>query len=375
MKLCIVTRSVFKGDGQGRVNYEIVCEAIRRGYQVTIVSDSLAPDLQQKQNIRWVPILVKRYPTQLLSNMVFSRKVAAWLHKHRSEFDLVQVNGGSTSAIADINTVHFVHSSWLQSPAHIIHQRRDFYGAYQWFYTCVNAFWEKTILRRTKVVLAVSEKVKQELIEINIPENAIHVILNGVDLEEFFPGSGDRQSLNLPLGKPLALFAGDIRTNRKNLDTVLQAMMQVPELHLAVVGNTTGSTYPQLAEKLKLGGRVHFLGYRRDLPDVMRAADFFVFPSRYEPFGMVVTEAMASGLPVIITASAGAAEVVTPDCGIVLPDPEDSGALAQALLYLTQNVDQRKPMGQAARGIAEHHSWSSKAKSYINLFEKLKSPH
>jgi len=50
MKLCIVTRSVFKGDGQGQVNYEIVCEAIRRGYQVTIVPDSLAPDLQQKQN-------------------------------------------------------------------------------------------------------------------------------------------------------------------------------------------------------------------------------------------------------------------------------------------------------------------------------------
>jgi len=357
------------------VNYELVCEAVHQGHQVTIVADSLAPDLQQQKNIRWIPVSVKQFPTQLLSNMVFSRWVAAWLHTHRSEFDLVQVNGGSTNAAADINMVHFVHSSWLRSPAHIIHQRRDLYGVYQWFYTYLNASREKAILRRTTVVLAVSEKVKQELIDIGIPEDAIRVILNGVDLDEFSPGAGDRQSLNLPLGKPLALFAGDIRTNRKNLDTLLQAMRQLPQLHLAVVGNTTGSTYPQLTEKLNLGDRVHFLGYRRDLPEVMRAADFFVFPSRYEPFGMVVTEAMASGLPVIITANAGAAEVVTPDCGIVLPDPEDGGALAQALLYLTQNVDQRKRMGQAARAIAEHHSWSSKAKSYINLFEKLKSPH
>jgi len=370
MKLCIVTRSVFKGDGQGRVNYEVVCEAIRRGYQVTIVSDSLAPDLQQKQNIHWVPVLVKRYPTQLLSNMVFSRRVAAWLYKHRSEFDLVQVNGGSTSAIADINTVHFVHSSWLQSPAHTSRQRRDFYGAYQWFYTYINAALEKKILRQTKVVLAVSEKVKQELLDIGIPKEAIRVILNGVDLQEFCPGESDRKPLGLPENVTLALFAGDIRTNRKNLDTVLRAMVQVPELHLAVVGNTTGSSYPQLAAKLQISDRVHFLGYRQDLPEVMRTADFFVFPSRYEPFGMVVTEAMASALPVITTKTAGAAEIVTPNCGIVLADSEDTEALSQALNLLTRNPDQRKQMGKGARLIAEQHSWSSKAQSYIELFEE-----
>ena len=166
---------------------------------------------------------------------------------------------------------------------------------------------------------------------------------------------------------------GDFRTNRKNLDTVLKALVNVPNLHLAVVGSAEKSPYPQLAKQLGLDKRVHFLGYRSDVAKIMQAVDFLVFPSRYEPFGMVVSEAMAAGLPVITTLVSGVAAIVTPECGIVLADSEDIQALTDALVILTGDGSLRKKMGKAARAIAEQHSWTSKANAYVDLFESMVS--
>jgi glycosyltransferase involved in cell wall biosynthesis len=374
MKLCIVTPNVIKGDGQGRANYEIVWEAIRRGHHITLLASRVDPELQQHSQVNWVSISVKDLPTYLLREIVFSWRSADWLRKHRQEFDLIQVYGAITSAPGDVNTVQFVHSGWLRSPAHISRIRRDYYGAYQWLYTVWNARLEKNAFRQAKVVVAVSEKIKKELLDLGIPNDSIRVILNGVDLQEFFPGSADRKELGLPEGVSLALFAGDIRSNRKNLDSVLHALVQVPNLHLAVLGNTQGSPYPQLAEKLELSTRVHFLGFRRDVAQIMKAVDLFVFPSRYEACTLVLLEALASGLPVITAATAGGAEIVTPDCGVVLPDSEDVKGLAEALRMLQSNPDQRHQMAGAARAVAEQHSWVSKAQNYVDLLEELSKP-
>ncbi|MFM7438259.1 MAG: glycosyltransferase family 4 protein, partial [Snowella sp.] len=161
------------------------------------------------------------------------------------------------------------------------------------------------------------------------------------------------------------------RTPRKNLDTVLKALSQVPDLHLAVVGATERSPYPQLTVELGLDERVHFLGYRRDVSEIMKAVDLFVFPSRYEPFGMVVSEAMASGLPVITAATTGVAEIITPESGIVLADSEDVEALMQALSKLANDRELRQQMGKVGRAIAQQHSWVSKTKSYVDLFEAI----
>lgn len=167
------------------------------------------------------------------------------------------------------------------------------------------------------------------------------------------------------------MFAGDIRLPRKNLDTVLKALVEVPDLHLAVVGVTDGSPYPQLAALLGLSDRVHFLGFRRDVPSIMKVVDLFVFPSRYEPFGLVVTEAMATGLPVITASCTGAAPLVTPDAGIVLSDANDTKALAQAMEKLSINPQLRTTMGKNARAIALEHTWKNVAKQYVDLFEEI----
>jgi glycosyltransferase involved in cell wall biosynthesis len=148
-------------------------------------------------------------------------------------------------------------------------------------------------------------------------------------------------------------------------------MRQVPELHLAVAGSTKGSPYPQLAAKLGLSDRVHFLGYRRDISEIMKAADFFVFPSRYEACTLVLLEAMATGLPIITSGTSGGAEIVTSDCGVVLSDPEDTQALTKALVTFSIDRELRNRMGKAGRAVAEQYSWASKAKSYVDLFEEL----
>ncbi|WP_026082572.1 glycosyltransferase family 4 protein [Mastigocladopsis repens] len=380
MKLCIVTHSIIKGDGQGRVNYEVATEAIRRGHHVTLLATQVAPELQQNNQVSWVFIPVKGWPTELFRNLIFAWRSTNWLHKHRSGLDVVKVNGAITWAKSDVNAAHFVHNSWLKfsskqtkvrSTKDTLNPRQIGYNFYQWMYTALNARWEKEAFHQTQVLVAVSDKVAKDLLEIGVPPESIRVIVNGVDLQEFSPGVTERKRWSLPEGVTLALFAGDIRIPRKNLDTVLHALVKVPDLHLAVVGITEGSPYPQLATSLGLSDRVHFLGFRRDVPEIMKAVDLFVFPSRYEPFGLVVIEAMATGIPVITARSTGAADLVTKEAGIVLPDSDDTEALAQALLSLASDRTKRNKMGQAARAIAEQHSWTSMAKRYVDLFEEL----
>ncbi|AVH66945.1 MULTISPECIES: glycosyltransferase family 4 protein [unclassified Nostoc] len=378
MKLCIVTHKIQKGDGQGRVNYEVANEAIRRGHQLTLLASEVAPELEDNSQVKWVRIPVKDYPTEFVRNFIFAQKSADWLRKHRSDIDLVKVNGAINLAAADVNAVHFVHSSWLRSPVHISRNRRDFYGLYQWLFTAFNARWEKQAFQKAQVVVAVSEKVAQELVNIGVPRSCIRVIINGVDLEEFAPGESDacgglrlRQKLGLPENVTLALFAGDIRTPRKNLDTVLHALVKVPDLHLVVVGHTQNSPFPQLAASLGLSKRVHFVGFRRDIPQIMQAVDLFVFPSRYEACSLVLLEALSSGLPVITATATGGGELVTPECGIVLSDSDDSDALALALLTLVSSPALIQQMGKAARSVAEKHSWTTMAQTYVDLFEEL----
>jgi glycosyltransferase involved in cell wall biosynthesis len=372
MKLCIVTPCVVKGNGQGRVNYEIAWEAIRRGHHVTLLTSQVALELQKHDRVNWVDLPIKGVPTQLLREIAFARRSAQWLRQHRHELDLVLANGAITQAPSDVNLVPFVHSAWLLSPLHISRGRRDVYGFYQWLYTVLNARWEKNAFLQAKVVVAVSHRVQQELVDIGIAKEAIEVIWCGVGLEEFFPGQGDRKKFGLPEDVPLALFIGDIRINRKNLDTVLHALVDVPELHLAVVGILEGSPYPQLAEQLGLSDRVYFLDNPSGIvPELMRSVDIFVFPSRYEPFGLVVIEAMASGLPVVTAITTGASELISPDCGVVLSDTEDRKGLAEALSQLASNPDLRHRMGKAARSVAEEHSWQKMAQRYVDRFEEL----
>lgn len=338
---------------------------------MTLVAHRVAEDLLTHPAIQWVQFPSLKLPTALLKEVEFALRSARWLKQNVQKFDLVQSYGSVTFWNSDVNTAQFIHTSWLRSPVHISKQHRNLYGIYHWLHSILHSTWERKAFQQSQVVIAVSERIRQELQQLGIPDQRIHVILNGVDTQEFTTDRIDRKEVDLPSFGILALFAGDIKTNRKNLDTVLQSLVQVPLLQLVVVGRTEGSPYPALAEELGIADRVYFLGFRTDLPRIMQAVDLFVFPSRYEPFGMVVAEAMASGLPVITSASTGAAEIVTPESGIIIQDPEDVPALSQALRKLTFDRDLRDRMGTVGRTIAQQHDWESKAAQYLNIFESI----
>jgi glycosyltransferase involved in cell wall biosynthesis len=371
IRLALVTHSVITGDGQGRVNYEIARYGLKRGAQVTLLADRVAPELLEA-GAEWCAVHPRVQRPDLAKVPDFIWRADRALKTRAHEFDVVCGNGCVLSRPHTVNCAHFVHGAWLRSPVHPFRIRRNWYGAYQLLYTMVNARAERAVFDRAEAVVAVSDKVKDELISIGVPEQKIHAIANGVDVVEFQPGHTERQPLGLPPDQVIAVFVGDLRTPRKNLDTVIRALTEVPEVHLAVVGDTSGSLYPRMAELMNLNGRVHFLGYRRDVAKIMRAADIFVFPSRYDPYSLVVLEAMASGLPVITATSVGAATLVTRECGYVLGDPEDCDGLVAALQVLTGDPERRRRMGQVARRVAEPHSWERMAAAYWKLFETVK---
>jgi glycosyltransferase involved in cell wall biosynthesis len=102
-----------------------------------------------------------------------------------------------------------------------------------------------------------------------------------------------------------------------------------------------------LATELGIAERVVFTGERRDVPGLLAAADVFCQPNREpEPFGVALVEALYAGLPVVATASGGAAEVVDAECGIPVP-PGDGGALAEALRRLAADAGLRRRLGAA----------------------------
>jgi len=176
----------------------------------------------------------------------------------------------------------------------------------------------------------------------------------------------------LPVDAFLLLFVGDLRTPRKNLGTVLQALKHLPEhVQIAVAGFLPGSPYPEQAKALGIAHRVHFLGLVKEMPVLMHSVDAFVFPSRYEAMSLSLLEAMAAGLPVVTARTAGGAEIITPECGIVLDDPDDPKALAGAVARLADNDDARRAMGVAANELATGFGWARMAAQYIALYRQL----
>jgi glycosyltransferase involved in cell wall biosynthesis len=113
--------------------------------------------------------------------------------------------------------------------------------------------------------------------------------------------------------------------------------------------------------KHRAGEGVYFLGYRQGVPlaEAYAAGDIFAFPSDTETFGNVVTEAMASGLPVVAPAKGGVMDSVLPGRTGILVPPRDPEAFAAALIQLLSDEPLRARLADGARAFAETRSWAS----------------
>jgi glycosyltransferase involved in cell wall biosynthesis len=351
------------------VNFEVARAALRSGWHVTILATTCAEELSSDPLCRFIKIGNERLPTELLRNLVYAWSSAGWLRAHRHELDVVQGNGFVTWEPCDVVAAHFVHAAWGKSRWYPFKNLRP-YSLYQRLYTTLNTRWERDAFMSAKRVIAVARPVVRELVDIGVQAENIDLVWNGVDTNHFRPGGSRREYFGLAPDVPMALFVGDIRTPRKNLDTVLRAMRELPDLSLAVAGATERSPYPAMARELGLNDRVHFLGKVTAMDLLMRSVDMFVFPSRYEAHPLVLLEAMASGLPCVVSGTFGADEFLG-EGGLILENPDSERALAACMRALAADPAMRSSMGSAARRRALEMHWSTMADQYLHIFNDV----
>ena len=369
IRLAILSHRFKRNDGQGRVNFEVANAALRAGHHVTIVATACSEELSSHPSCRFVKIGNDQLPTELLRNLVYAQGSAQWLRAHRHEFDIIKANGFVTWEPCDVVAAHFVHAAWGRSPWYPFRNLRP-YSLYHRLYTVLNTRWEKDAFTRAKRVIAVARPLVSQLTDIGVRADNINVVWNGVDTRQFHPGESRRQSFGLSPETTFALFVGDIRTPRKNLDTVLRAMRQVPDLSLVVAGAVERSPYPALARELGVDQRIHFLGQVKTIDLLMRSVDMFVLPSRYEAHPLVLLEAMASGLPSIVSGTFAADEFIGGG-GFILDDPDDDKTLAVYMRTLATDPALRSSMGTAGRRRALEMQWSTMADQYLRIFEDV----
>jgi len=207
----------------------------------------------------------------------------------------------------------------------------------------------------------------------------IIVIPNGVDTLRFHPTNrllyrGQiRQEHGVSPSDSLLMFAGG-DWERKGVLHIMEALslVQRPDVKLFICGSGDEKFYGQFAELKRVRDRIIFVPHSSNLWEYYAASDIFVLPTIYEPFGLVIVEAMASGLPVITSRVAGAADFITDGVdGLLLNDPGDINDLAAKIELLFSNAELRKTMGERARETAEKFSWDQVAQKTLEVYNTV----
>ena len=370
--LAIVTHNIIKGDGQGRVALAIAQRALHEGWEVDLIALRVEPSLLES-GARHIPIplspLGKR--TAFFRGIEGVRFADNYLRQHGARYDVILGYGYTLTYPHQVNNAQFCHHAWGKYVATSGMAEASAKTPYQRVYTAQNKWGELKAFAQSEKIICCAHRVQQELLEIGVPRHKLEVIFNGADPDEFMTAPLPRARFGLPESVPMAVFAGDIRSARKNLAAVIQALTQVEGLHVAVIGEQLRSPYPALAAELGVADRVHFLGFRRDVADVMRTCDFFVFPSRYEPFGMVALEAAFCGLPLILPECVGAVEVVRTGA-IVIDTPENIPALTEAMRRLAHDPELRKTLGANGLHARELCNWKTLTDRWMEVFEEVR---
>jgi glycosyltransferase involved in cell wall biosynthesis len=221
----------------------------------------------------------------------------------------------------------------------------------------------RTLARFTDLSLAVSRGVKDYLVsEIGLDPVKVRVVPNGVDvasIDAARPGAEVRRELGLPAAAPVLGLVGRLdhwgKGHRELFTAMAQLRARYPVQALIVGGGRRIDEVKALAASLGLAAAVHFLGPRRDVPDLLRVMDVFVLPSYSEGVSLALLEAMAAGRPVVATAVGGLPEVVTDgDTGLLIP-PRDPNALARALERLLADPAWARQLGANARARVRAH--------------------
>ena len=306
----------------------------------------------------------------------FARAVCRYLGSE--SFDLVQSH--ERLACCDIYRAgDGVHREWLQQRARRFGPLRKLAQSFSVYHRYVLRTEERMFRNPAlECVICISEMGSEEVRRhYQVAENKIEVIYPGVDVERHHPRLVSvhrepvRTSLGIPQDAYVLVYVGS-GFERKGVHAALRAVAKSKlACHLLILGRDKRvERYRKLAQQLGLAERAHFLGVQSDVRPYYAAADVFLMPSLYEPFGNANMEAMAMGLPVITSTKSGAAELVRAESAGHVCDALDIEAQARAIIALADPAS-RAAAGRAARAVAERYSLPKMTDRLAALYDRI----
>lgn len=269
------------------------------------------------------------------------------------QIDLIHAHNGRTALVATVArrlagkgsvvaTQHFI------DPAHT---GRSGLGAR------ISSSAHRWVQRQTDQYIAISDAVEKAMIgRENHVVGKIGVIPNGISAPESFAltrASEVRKAFNIPADTLLVVCAARL-AQEKDVHVLVEAMgavtAQISSAQCIIAGD--GPERGAIEEQVRRapwGRKITLAGFREDVISIIHAADLFVLPSRAEPFGLVLLEAMSLSRPVVAVAAGGPLEIVENNETGLLVLPRDSASLAEAIISLLRNPEQRAAMGAKAR--------------------------
>ncbi|AGC42425.1 group 1 family glycosyl transferase [Myxococcus stipitatus DSM 14675] len=359
-----------------RANLALALWLAKQGGPVRLVAHRIADELRVFPNVRFVRV-PKPANAYLLGEPLLNVLGRAWALRTRAEGGRVLANGGNCP-VPGANWVHYVHGAYVSEPVGGVLRRLKGRVSHHRY---VND--ERKALLRSRVILANSERTKADLVAATgVPEARVHVVYYGSDPERFHPVSPEerraaRAELGWPEGRRVALFIGALGDRRKGFDTLFHAWARLHAgadwgVDLKVVGvGAQRELWEQEARVRGLTDRVEFLGFRRDVPKLLSAADLLVAPTRYEAYGLGVHEALCTGLPALVSRSAGVAERY-PEAlrALLLDDPDDVDGLVRALESWRAHEATQAPHVAALSERLRAWTWDHMAESLVQVMER-----
>lgn len=226
-------------------------------------------------------------------------------------------------------------------------------------------------------IIAISECTKRDIIKyFGIPSDKIEVVYQGCDLSFTHPVTGEKKRevrAKYQLPDHYILNVGSIE-ERKNALSAVEALVMLPEhIHLVIVGRRTEYTdkIERFIKENNLQERVHIISNVPfdDLPAFYQLAEIFVYPSRFEGFGIPIIEALYSNIPVVAATGSCLEEAGGPDSIYVHPD--DVKGMADAFKQIYSDPAKKKNMIEKGLKFARHFSEEKQAEEILNIYKKL----
>jgi glycosyltransferase involved in cell wall biosynthesis len=284
---------------------------------------------------------------------------------------------------SDVLHLQFLHKSWRACRTQAEGGgllRRIYHDLLERF----NIALENLCFREGKTYIAIAHCVARDLENHFGIRNNIHVVHHGVDPRLFSPlspqekrNSPIRKNLGIGAEERVAVFVGSYQ--RKGLETCLRAIAGVDpalrkDFNFVAVGDGDRERFEALARELGIENCVRIVGKQKGISAYFQMADLFLFPTQYEPFGLVILEALACGIPAIVSRCAGGSELMEEGRhGYLIENPVDHKEVAGLLARALRDPQALAKMGVEARALAERNSWDHVAEKYLKVLNGIQS--